>query len=189
MNYAEVFGALSGFLYVILEIKQNKYMWIVGGISALVYTVIFLQSSLFASMGLQIWYVGASFYGWVMWRNQSQKTGLEEPMIMRLNKRKVLWSSIIALLGFFILWYILVKYSSDPMPWIDAFIASLSMLATYWVANRFIQHWLLWIVADLFAVYMYFSQGLYATVFLYVAYTIAAIAGLYHWRKFRKVLD
>lgn len=189
MNYAEIFGALTGFLYVFLEIKQNKYMWIVGGISALVYTVIFLNSALFASMGLQVWYVGASLYGWVMWSNQSQESGIQEPMVMKLNKEKALYSSIIALLGFFILWFVLAKYSTDPMPVIDAFIASLSMLATYWVANRFIQHWILWIVTDLFAVYMYLSQGLYATVFLYIAYTIAAVAGLYHWRKFRKVLD
>lgn len=189
MNYAEVFGALSGFLYVILEIRQNKYMWIVGGISALVYTVIFLNSALFASMGLQIWYVGASFYGWVMWRRQSEEAGSQEPMVMKLNKGKAIYSSIIALLGFFFLWFVLAKYSTDPMPGIDAFIASLSMLATYWVANRFTQHWMLWIVADLFAIYMYLSQELYATALLYVVFTLAAVAGLYHWRKFRKVLD
>ncbi len=189
MNYAEIFGALSGFLYVILEIKQNKYMWIVGGVSALVYTAIFLNSALFASMGLQAWYVGASFYGWYIWKKQSDKNGSEEPLVMKLNRTKVIWSTIIALIGFLILWFILSKYSTDPMPGIDAFIAAISMLATYWVANRYIQHWMLWIVADMLAVYMYLSQGLYATVLLYFVYTFAAIAGLYHWHKFRKVLD
>lgn len=189
MNYAEIFGALSGFLYVILEIKQNKYMWIVGGVSALVYTIIFLNSALFASMGLQMWYVGASLYGWIMWRRQSKSVGSEEPMTMRLSKRKAIYSSIVALFSFFILWYILAEFSSDPMPLLDAFIASISMLATYWVANRFIEHWILWIVVDILAVYMYLSQGLYATVLLYMAYTVSAIVGLYHWRKYKEVLD
>lgn len=188
MNYAEIFGALSGFLYVFLEIKQNRYMWIVGGVSALVYTIIFLNSALFASMGLQMWYVGASLYGWVKWRNQSQNIGSDEPLVAVLNKQKAIWSSILSLLGFFLLWFVLSRFSTDPMPGIDAFIASLSMLATYWVANKFIQHWMLWIVIDLFAAYMYFTQGLYITVLLYIAYTLAAVAGLYHWRKFRKVL-
>lgn len=189
MNYAEIFGALSGFLYVVLEIKQNKYMWIVGGISALVYTIIFLNSALFASMGLQMWYVGASLYGWIMWRRQSESAGSEEPMTMQMSRRKIIFSSVVAFLGFFLLWYILAEFSSDPMPFLDAFIASVSMLATYWVANRFIQHWILWIVVDLLAAYMYLSQGLYATVFLYAVYTVSAIVGLYHWRKYKEVLD
>ena len=184
MNYAEIFGALSGFLYVFLEIKQNKYMWFVGGISALVYIAIFFNSALFASMGLQMWYVGASVYGWIKWRKQTQETGVEDPLVMKLNSKKAIWSSVMALLGFFILCYILSKYSIHPMAGVDAFIASLSMLATYWVANKFIEHWLLWIVADLFAIYMYLSQGLYATALLYVVFTLAAVVGLYHWRKF-----
>lgn len=189
MNYAEIFGALSGFLYVVLEIKQNKYMWIVGGISALVYTIIFLNSALFASMGLQMWYVGASLYGWIMWRRQSKSVGSEEPMIMRLSRRKVVNSTVIALLGFFLLWYILENFSSDPMPCLDALMASLSMLATYWVANRFIQHWILWIVVDLLAAYIYLSQGLYATVVLYIVFTVSAIVGFFEWRKYKEVLD
>ena len=93
------------------------------------------------------------------------------------------------LFSFFILWYILAEFSSDPMPLLDAFIASISMLATYWVANRFIEHWILWIVVDILAVYMYLSQGLYATVLLYMAYTVSAVVGLYHWRKYKEVLD
>jgi nicotinamide mononucleotide transporter len=75
------------------------------------------------------------------------------------------------------------------MPVSDASIAAISMLATYWVANRYIYHWLLWIVADIIAVYMYLNQGLYATTVLYIIYTVAAIVGYIHWRKFRRVLN
>ncbi|MDD3300565.1 MAG: nicotinamide riboside transporter PnuC [Bacteroidia bacterium] len=189
MGIAEIFGAVSGLLYVLLEIRQNKFMWIVGGISALVYLVVFFDSALYASFGLQLYYVWASVYGWVKWNRLSTNATAEDPAVYPLAGYKAFLSGIVATAGFAVLWYILANFTEDPMPVLDAMIASLSMLATYWVANKYIQHWMLWIVADVMAVYMYLSQGLYATVVLYFIYIIAAIAGFWHWRKFTKVLD
>ncbi|PKP00304.1 MAG: hypothetical protein CVU13_02010 [Bacteroidetes bacterium HGW-Bacteroidetes-8] len=189
MDYSEIFGAVTGIIYVILEIKQKKSMWIVGAVSALFYTLIFLNANLFAAMGLQIYFLFASIYGWWMWSRQNSNEEISEPIVLKLSIKRAAISSALALAGFLFLWYILKNYSSDPMPATDALIASLSMLATYWVTNRFIQHWHLWIAADVLAIYMYFSQGLYATTALYLIYIIAAIAGIVHWRKFRQVLN
>ncbi len=187
MDFAEIFGAITGFAYVILEIKQKRLMWIIGGVSALVYIVIFFDSALFAAMALQLWYLGASFYGWFMWGIQSKKSGSDAPMVIPLSVKKGLFSFIVASAGFLVLWYLLENFTQDPMPLTDAIIASLSLLATYWVANRHIQHWLLWIVADVLAVYMYLAMGLYATAVLYFIYTGAAVVGYLHWRKFPRV--
>lgn len=189
MDYTEIIGAVTGIIYVVLEIKQKKSMWIVGAVSALFYTLIFLNANLFAAMGLQIYFLFASGYGWWMWSRQNNKDEISEPIVVRLNLTKAAVSTAAALAGFLLLWYILKNYSSDPMPATDALIAALSMLATYWVTNRFIQHWHLWIAADLLAIYMYLSQGLYATTALYFIYIIAAMAGIVHWRKFRHVLN
>ncbi len=189
MDYSEIFGAVAGIIYVILEIKQKKLMWIVGAVSALFYTLIFLNANLFAAMGLQIYFLFASIYGLWMWSKKNSKEQISEPIVVKLSIKRAAISTALALAGFLLLWYILKNYSSDPMPATDAMIASLSMLATYWVTNRFIQHWHLWIAANVLAIYMYFSQGLYATTALYLIYIIAAIAGIFHWRKFRQVLN
>ncbi|MDP3437749.1 MAG: nicotinamide riboside transporter PnuC [Bacteroidales bacterium] len=189
MEYSEIFGAVTGVIYVLLEIKQKRSMWIVGAVSALFYTLIFLNANLFAAMGLQIYFLFASAYGWWIWKRKNSKEDISEPIVVIINRKKALISSLAALAGFLLLWFILKNYSSDPMPATDALIAALSMLATYWVTNRFIQHWHLWIAADVLAIYMYFSQGLYATTALYFIYIIAAVAGIFHWRKFRQVLN
>ena len=60
MDVTEVIGAVAGFLYVILEIRQKKAMWIVGGISALFYILLFFNASLSAvllSVGKFLWLV------------------------------------------------------------------------------------------------------------------------------------
>ncbi|MHC1778885.1 MAG: nicotinamide riboside transporter PnuC [Bacteroidales bacterium] len=189
MDYTEIFGAVTGLLYVILEIKQRKIMWIVGGISALVYSLIFFESSLYAAMGLQLYFLGASVYGWIAWSRQSDISAGDKPVIVPLSLKRAFFSILITLLVFALIWYILKNYSNDPMPVTDSIIAALSMLATYWVSRKHIQHWLIWIVADILAVYMYSSQGLYATTALYFIYIIAASAGFFHWRKFPLVLN
>ena len=187
MDFAEIFGALTGFAFVILEIKQKRLMWIVGGISALVYIMIFFDSSLFAAMALQFWYLGASFYGWFMWGAHTKKSGSDSPMTIPLSFKKGIISFAVASAGFLILWYVLDNYTYDPMPMVDAVIASLSLLATYWVANRHIHNWIIWIIANLLAVYMYLTIGLYATAILYFIYAGASVIGYLHWRKFPKV--
>lgn len=190
MNHAEIFGAVTGLIYVFLEIKQNRVMWIVGGLSALVYIFIFLDTQLYAASALQLYYFGASIYGWNLWRRQTKESaGEESKLVVELSLKRAATSSIIALAGWLILWYVLLTYTQDPFPMIDSAIASMSMLATYWVANRHIEHWIIWIAADILAVYLYISQQLYATTALYIVYTFAAVAGLYHWRKFRRVLN
>lgn len=189
MSFTELFGALSGIVYVLLEIRQNKYMWIVGGVSALIYVVIFAGSSLFASAGLQAWYVGASIYGWIAWKRESVVRGSDVPVVIQPRKKDLILSAVVALMGTCLLWYLLENYSSDPIPSFDALIASSSMLATYWVARKYIFHWLLWIVTNAFAMVIYAYMGLYATAFLYFVYGVAAVAGYYSWRKFPRVLE
>lgn len=189
MDITEIIGAVTGFIYVILEIRQKRAMWIVGGVSAIFYIALFFNTALYAAAALQLYYLWASFYGWFLWRRESKSDGDEEPVTIQMRPGRVVISSVIALAGFFVVWFALDKFSSDPMPVSDAAIAALSMLATYWVANKFIYHWLVWIVADIIAVYMYSAQELYATTALYLIYTAAAIAGFIHWRKFRRVLN
>jgi len=189
MDYTEIFGAVTGLLYVILEIKQRKIMWIVGGISALVYSIIFLKSSLYAAMGLQLYFLFASVYGWIAWSRPTETTSNDKPFIAPLSLKRATISVLATLAIFAVIWYVLKNYSNDPMPAIDSIIASLSILATYWVSRKHIQHWLIWIVADILAVYMYSAQGLYATTALYFIYIIAATAGFFHWRKFPVVLN
>ena len=81
MEYSEIFGAVTGVIYVLLEIKQKRAMWIVGAVSALFYTLIFLNANLFAAMGLQIYFLFASAYGWWMWSRKNSKEEISEPII------------------------------------------------------------------------------------------------------------
>ena len=68
----EIFGVLTGFIYVFLEAKQNKLLWPLGIITSGVYIWVFYDSAFYADMGLQVYYVLISIYGWYAW-NQGHK--------------------------------------------------------------------------------------------------------------------
>jgi nicotinamide mononucleotide transporter len=66
-NYIEIFGAVTGILYVFLEIKQNLWLWPVGIITSAVYIWVFLTGKLYADMSLQVYYLAISIIGWYWW--------------------------------------------------------------------------------------------------------------------------
>jgi nicotinamide mononucleotide transporter len=66
-NYIEIFGAITGIIYVILEIRQRVWLWPVGIITSAVYIWVFFTSKFYADMSLQVYYLGISFLGWYWW--------------------------------------------------------------------------------------------------------------------------
>jgi len=211
-NIFEIFGALTGLLYIYLEIKQRRWMWIVGGLSAIVYIFVFFKAGLYAAMMFQTYYIGVSIYGWRRWgtgveiassdnaiytadgeadvkssdpAELSGKSALQMTVRMPFRTTIISIAAIILMTLFF--WLILDRIDSDPMPFADALVVALSMVATYWVSNRYIEHWILWIVANSLSVYIYVSQQLYATMVLYIVFIIAAVVGYIEWRKFRRI--
>ena len=81
-NWIEVFGAITGIIYVFLEIRQNIWLWPVGVLTSAVYIIVFFTSKFYADMSLQGYYLVISFLGWYWWLKgtgrRAQSTGQEE---------------------------------------------------------------------------------------------------------------
>jgi nicotinamide riboside transporter PnuC len=66
-NIVEIFGAVTGIVYVILEIRRNILLWPLGIITSAVYIYVFGREGFYANMGLQWYYLVISIYGWYQW--------------------------------------------------------------------------------------------------------------------------
>jgi len=66
-NYIEIFGAITGIIYVFLEIRQNIWLWPVGIVTSAVYILVFFTSKFYADMSLQGYYLLISVIGWYWW--------------------------------------------------------------------------------------------------------------------------
>lgn len=70
-NIVEIFGAVTGIAYVILEIRRNILLWPLGIITSAVYIYVFGREGFYANMGLQWYYLVISIYGWYQWHAAS----------------------------------------------------------------------------------------------------------------------
>jgi len=75
-NIVEIFGAVTGIAYVILEIRRNILLWPLGIITSAVYIYVFGSNGFYANMGLQVYYLVISFYGWYMWHGAQGKSAI-----------------------------------------------------------------------------------------------------------------
>ncbi|MDD2437976.1 MAG: nicotinamide riboside transporter PnuC [Massilibacteroides sp.] len=187
----EYLGVITGLLYLWLEIKQHKTMWIVGFISSLAYVFIFFFSKFYAVMGLNLYYVLMSVYGFILW-SRKKKTTNEEDIVgepdVSIIYHSLKWAvGLACLLAISALWaaiyFVLYDYTDSPVATGDAFVTALSIVGTWLLARQILEHWYCWIVVNGVSVFLYYSQELYPTMFLYICYTLLSIYGIYNWKK------
>jgi len=76
-----------------------------------------------------------------------------------------------------------MRFTDSPVPWIDAFTTAFSFTATYMLARKILEHWIIWVVVDFISVALYFYRGLYSSIVLFLIYTILAVLGYKEWKK------
>ena len=182
-HYIEIFGALTGILYVILEIRQSIWLWPVGLITSAIYIWVFFTSKFYADMGLQTYYVIISIYGWYWWLKGGKRYNIESLPVTRASIKTLIILFTVFVVLFALLWYVLLSYTDSPVPVGDAFTTALSIVATWMLARKIIEHWMLWVIADLVSMGLYIYKGLYPTVVLFAVYTIMAVIGYREWKK------
>jgi nicotinamide mononucleotide transporter len=81
------------------------------------------------------------------------------------------------------MWLLLDHLTDSPVPGWDSFITSLSIIATWMLARKIIEHWYLWMIVNAVAMILFLFRGLYPTAILYAVYFIMSFIGLREWGK------
>jgi nicotinamide mononucleotide transporter len=193
-HYIEVFGAVTGIIYVILEIRQNIWLWPVGIVTSAVYIWIFFTCKFYADMSLQGYYLVISVMGWYWWRRgtglkkegENRRVGegeKKELNVTRVNFRTGVILAIVFVFLYLVMFFGLSRLTDSPVPEWDSFITSLSIVATWMLARKIYEHWLLWIVVNAVSAVLFIWRGLYPTVILYLVYCIMSFVGFVEWKK------
>lgn len=183
----EVFAMVTGVVYLVLEILQKNSMWVVGILTSAACAFEFAVTHVWASMGLNLYYVVMSVIGLIQWRKASEVIGEGEIHLARIPKAVAVWSAGLFVVGSLVLMQVL-RISGDPAPSLDAVAVTLSVIATWWLAQSYLQQWLLWIVADIFTATICITTGQYWMAALYLAYIASAVYGYFHWKRKGKYL-
>lgn len=181
--WIEIFGVVTGILYVILEVRQNSLLWPLGLLTSATYIYVFFQGKFYADMGLQVYYVLISIYGWYYWSRGGERSDEGKLPVTRAGSRQLLLLLLIFFLAWTGIYFLLDRLTDSTVPLGDSFTTALALVATWMLARKIIEHWFLWIVANLVSIALYIYKGLYPTVILYAIYALMAVYGYLEWKK------
>ncbi len=182
INYLELLGALLGVVYIVFSIRQHLFTWPTGLATSLFYIAIFFREKFYADMALQFYYVVISLYGWFWW----SKNNTSSDLVLKVSRSGN--SYVIKALGVtLVLWlgiYLILRFATDsPLPIMDALTTAMSITATYMLARKKLEHWIIWMVVNLISAGLYLYKELYPTTLLFLIYTAMAIVGYLAWKK------
>ena len=147
----EIFTLITGVIYIILEIRQKNFMWVVGIMTSLAAMYVFFCQGLYASFGLNTYYLVTSFIGLWHWRRDKEFLQAEEDSVHlnRLTRSAVFSGLAFTCLGVLALTIGMEQLArlglqENPMSLLDATATMLSVVATWWLVKSYIQHWWLW---------------------------------------------
>jgi len=181
-NKIEMLGAILGILYIYFSINQNILTWPTGLLTSILYIIVFFQSKLYADMSLQVYYVVISIYGWYFWLKGTNKKNNGSVPVRKTGKRLLLRLIVITGLIYISILYLL-RFTDSDIAHLDSMTTALSITATWMLAKKYIEHWLIWIFVDLFSSGMYVYKNLWPTVILFLIYTVMAYLGYIKWIK------
>lgn len=172
---------ITALLYVFLAALENVWCWLFGIASSALSVYLCYTGQLFLESGLNIFYVIIGIYGWYQWLYGSKEK--EELKIISFSLPKNVQLLLIGGAIWLPLGFISGKYSTQVMPYLDAFITAFSIVATWMTAKKILENWLYWIAIDALGVILYASRGFHLLALLYFIYTLLAVAGYLKWRN------
>lgn len=176
---AFVFGILS-----VWYAKNENILVYPTGIICTVITVYLLYiNQYFGDMMMNFYYSLMSIYGWWNWSRKKENTYIL-PISRTNQKEKIIG------LGFFALTIVITflvykgfNYTMQIPNYIDVVTSGVFFTAMWYMANKKLENWTLWIIGNLITIPLYAYRGLGMLSLQYIIFTILAIQGYLQWRK------
>jgi nicotinamide mononucleotide transporter len=176
-NIAVVFGLVS----VYLSAKERIASWPTAIVNVGLYFFLFWHSKLYADAVLQIVYLVLSVYGWYEWLYG----GAQHSTLHVTHAKRVHWLVSVPLAAAFAigLGYFMSKHTDSPVPYLDASLTAVSLVAQWMMTRKLLENWLVWIAVNLVYVPTFVSRHLPATAVQYAVFLVLASMGYVGWKR------
>ena len=172
----EIIAVISTILCVWLAIKQNILSWPIGIVGSLAYMYIFYHDKMYIQSLLQIVFIIQSIYGWINWKNLStNKPNHVSPETAMLHILMIF--TIVGVLPN------LLSYNTKEFVRFDVGTTSLALFATWYLAKKYIETWIWWMVCNIVMMVMFLKMNMYWSMILYGFLFGLNFKGLKEWVK------
>jgi len=182
INGLELLGTITGLLYIYYSTRQKILLWLFGIINAILFILVYYFAGLYAIMYLQLYYIFVSLYGWIHWTTGAGSKDSALP-VSKLTLKAALILVLIGVVLSCLIALLLKYYTDSTIPVLDGFTTAFSIVATWMLARKILENWLIWIVVDALCCGIYIYKHLYLMTILFAVYTILALYGYNSWQK------
>jgi nicotinamide mononucleotide transporter len=182
--FLELTAVVFGIISVLFARINNILVYPTGLVSTLIFVYILFEWKMYGDFIVNIYYSIMSILGWYLWTRK--KNGTDEFAISIMNSKDYLISSVIftgTLLFIAFIYHFFDKFTNWKA-YVDTLTTALFFVGMWLMAQRKIENWIIWIVADFISVPLYFYKGLTFSSLQFILFTIIAILGYIEWRKF-----
>jgi nicotinamide mononucleotide transporter len=180
-SFLEWFAVGFGVMEVLLAKRNNILLYPAGIIGILLSLYLKINARLYAESLLSMYYLVMSFYGWVIWTKRKAKNEILPVSWMNKQELKIAFS--IAIGGYFVLYFVLVKFTNSDVPILDAFVSSTAWAGMWLLARRKIENWIFFNVSNIVAIPLLWHKDLVMFSLLTTFLFIVAIFGFLDWKK------
>ena len=181
MSTVEWIAVAFGIVSVYLSVRENIWSWPTAIVNVSLYVYIFLHARLYGDMGLQVFYICISFYGWWNWLYGGENR--TELHVTRLSRRAAMLLPFVFVAGAAVLGTALRHFTNAALPYADASLTVASLVAQYLMTRKVLENWAIWVAADVGYIAMYIYKDLYPTAFLYAVFLVLAVMGYVQWQR------
>jgi nicotinamide mononucleotide transporter len=179
----ELIAVGFGIISVLFAKKNNILVYPTGLVSTIIFVYILLEFKLYGDLIINIYYSIMSILGWYLWSRT--KNGTVEFPISMMTKKDFFISLLIFVITllFVVFVYVFFDKFTDWTAYVDALTTGLFFVGMWLMAKRKVENWILWIVADVISIPLYFHKGLTFSSLQFSIFTILAILGYLEWKK------
>lgn len=174
----ETFAVFFGLLSVWYAKKEKIWLYPTGIVSIIIYINLTFQHKLYGDMGIQVYYLIMSIYGWYFW---IKGKGAQVTLPISKNKKQENLIVFLLFLGSFLLIQFGLGLTDSNVPVWDALTSALAIAGMWLMARKKIEHWIAWIIVDSISVPLYIYKGLPLTSLQFLIFTILALWGYLTW--------
>jgi nicotinamide mononucleotide transporter len=163
--------------------KENILVYPTGLIATVITTYLLYIAGYLGDMMINIYFSIMSIYGWYNWSKKDvNRTNLQ---ISRTSKKEKIFGFVLFLITIFVVLgvYKFFDYKIKPENYFDILASGIFFTGMWYMANKKIENWTLWIIGDIIAVPLYAYRNLGILSLQYIIFTILAILAYLEWRK------
>jgi len=182
----ELVGNVFSLICVYLATKHNQWTWFFGVLGILCFGPLFYHYLLYSDAMLQIlFFLPMQVWGYMKWQELSQQSN-NQSITLSLRNDTVIYI-VLAIAGLTLInGYLMSTYTIASFAYADAWTTWMSVFAQVLMIRKYWQAWLLWVIMDIGAIYIYFAKGMFMTSGLYAVFLVLASVGLYRWYRSHK---